>query len=187
MFIHENGKKYARVTDILRPFADFSHIDPAVLENKARIGTNAHEAIEDDIAGDFPVPGSCAFGYFKSYLEWKKHLRPHFVQSEKRYFDDARMITGQIDALVILNPKDIIPTLIDFKTSSVESKDTWPMQAHLYAYLLKSNNIEVQPRFLFVKLDKYGSIPKVFPYQWNENTHSRCMGAIDSFWSNETK
>lgn len=48
------GKKYARVSDILSPLKDFSQIDPDVLDKKIKLGTSVHDAIADDIAGDFP-------------------------------------------------------------------------------------------------------------------------------------
>lgn len=186
MILH-NGKQYARVSEILRPFNNFGHIDQEVLENKARIGVSAHEAICHDISEEFPCPSKPALGYFNSYLEWKKHLNPIFLKSEERFFDDEMMISGQIDALIKFSPKDTVPTLVDFKTSVQESKIVWPMQAHLYAYLLHKNNIPIQPRFLFVKLNKYGDLAEGFSYLFDPNIHARCMNAIEDFWENITK
>lgn len=186
MIVHE-GKNYARVSDILRPFNNFGHIDPSVLENKARIGTSAHQAIADDIAGEFPCPDKDSMGYFKSYEMWRDKVHPTFLQSEKRYFDGYRMITGQIDALITFSEINFFPVLVDFKTSSVESKEVWPMQAHLYALLLATNQIQVSPKYLFIKLDKHGSLPAVYEYSWDRNIHAKCMDAIDSFWQNNTK
>lgn len=183
--IEFNGKKYARVTEILSPYADFSHIKPEVLANKCRIGTEVHSCIEDDIKGDFPCPSPDCAGYFESFCKWRDHLKPEFIASEQRYFCDKRMITGQIDCLVKFEGDKLnLPVLVDFKTSAQESKETWPMQAHMYNYLLASNGIVVGPGYLFIKLDKNGAMPTVFRYMWNSNSHNKCMLAIDIFWQN---
>jgi hypothetical protein len=182
VMIEHNGKLFARVTDILRPFNDFSKIDQKVLENKARIGTSVHEAIAHDIDGTFPCPDSDALGYFESYIKWKAALTPTFSISERRFFCKEKMITGQIDCLINISASIKLPQLVDFKTSAQESKVVWPMQAHLYHYLLSVNGMLAHPKFLFVKLDKHGNLPEVFEYTWSQNTHAKCMNAIDDFW-----
>lgn len=185
--ITHNGKQYARVSDVIRPFSNYSHIDPFVLANKARIGTSTHEAIEDDIKGRFPCPDKDAMGYFNSYLAWKDHMDPMFFRSEERYFDDDLMVTGQIDAVVSFGTSNQPPTLIDFKTSVQEIKEVWPMQAHLYAHLIKKNGYEINPNMLFIKLHPNGAMPQVYIYQWNANIYAKCMNAVADFWSNNTK
>lgn len=181
--IERNGKKYARVSDILRPFSNFGHIDPFVLANKARIGTDTHQAIEDDIKGNFPCPPTDAMGYFNSYLAWRTHMEPVFIKSEERYFDDEKMITGQVDAVATFGKSDKLPLLIDFKTSVTESKEVWPMQAHLYSFLLGKNGIKVAPQMLFIKLHPNGVMPTVYLYRWDSNIYAKCAKAVDDFWS----
>ena len=44
---------YTRVSEILGKRSDFSMIDPQVLANKCRIGTNVHERINLEIQGIF--------------------------------------------------------------------------------------------------------------------------------------
>lgn len=184
--LEHNGKKYARVSEVISPFADFSKIDPIILANKCTIGTTVHQAIADDIDGEFPCPGNFGAGYFESYIKWKKSINPIFIHSEKRYFCDEKMITGQIDCVVCM-PGTPLPVLIDFKTSVNESPETWPMQAHLYHYLLRKSGIEVGSTFLFLKLDKKGNAPRVFSYQWSQNIYNKCMKAIDEFWNTDKK
>lgn len=183
VMIEHNGKMYARVSDILRPFTDFSNIDPKVLANKARIGTSCHQAIADDIEGEFPSPDADAVGYFESFLKWKEAVSFQCCASEMRYFDDEKMITGQIDAIGQLGYGT--PYLIDFKTSAQESPITWPMQAHLYYYLIQKCRIlqgDVAKKFLFIKLNKHGELPQVFEYKYSQNLSAKCMQAIDSYW-----
>ena len=185
--IEMNGKKYARVTEILKPFADFSHIDPLVLDNKARIGTQVHQAISCELKGDFPWVNNDSIGYFESYLKWRTRIQPEFIVSEGRYFDDKKMITGQIDALVQFAENPNVPILVDFKTSAQESKETWPMQAHLYAYLLEVIGIKSSSTYHFVKLSKNGALPHIFEYKFDRNIHNKCMKAIDDFWEKQIK
>ena len=184
MYEHE-GKQYARVTDILKPFTDFSHIDPEVLVNKARIGTNVHQAIADDIAGDMPCLAKDEMGYFTSYLRWKEEVSHKVTQTERRYYDEKNMVTGQIDALMDFGYVSGLPTLVDFKTSAIESKIAWPMQAHLYVDLLAQNGQLAHPMSLFIKLEKTGAMPRVYSYLWNVNTHLKCMDAIKAFWESQ--
>lgn len=182
--IEHNGKKYARVTDILRPFTDFGHINPEVLANKARIGTQVHGYISEDIEDEFPAPSPECMGYYQSFAEWKHKLKPSFAKSESRYFCHDKMFTGQIDALIKF-PGEQTFTLVDFKTSVQESPIVWPMQAHMYHYLLQKNQIDVSSRFLFIKLDKHGDLPKVFEYRFDPNVRAKCMNAVEEFWKTE--
>lgn len=185
--IEYKGKMYARVSNILNRFSDFSHIPPEVLQRKQDIGTSVHKAIEDDINGEFPCPVHGGRGYYHSYEAWKKQMNPKIVRSEERFYCNEKMITGQIDALIHYPGNYQIPMMVDFKTSAQESKETWPMQAHLYAYLLAVNGILVHPKYLFMKLDKNGELPQVFEYLWSQNTHAKCMNAVDDFWKKEAE
>ena len=184
--IEHNGKMYARVSDIIRPFSDFSHISPVVLANKARIGTAVHQVIADDIQGEIPVVDDETRGYFQSYCRWRDEICPTFLYCEKRYFCDKWTITGQIDALVSMTGEPC-PLLVDFKTSVTESPITWPMQAHLYLHILLSNGIVPGLRFLFIKLDKNGALPTVFSYNFEQRIHKMCEQAVKSFWENDKK
>ncbi len=180
--IEHNGKMYARVSDIIKPFVDFSGIDEGVLNRKAELGTRVHEAIQQEIAGEMESLPQSETGYLESWKRWCAVLDPQFVQSEKRYFDDQRMITGCIDALARF-PSEEKLVLVDWKTSANESPVTWPMQAHLYFYLACGEHA-LQKRFLFVKLDRNSNLPQVFHYKYDQNIMARCMGAIDNFWAN---
>ena len=190
--IEHNGKMYARVSDILKPFTGYDNWSEEMLakrDKKAILGTGVHKAISDDIEGHFPIPPNGGNGYYKSFCKWREQIKPIFIQNEKRYFCDKLMITGQIDSLIglshnTINPNTIqlLPILIDYKTSVAENKVTCPMQAHLYNYLLAENGIIVSPRYLFLKLDRNGNDPQLFEYRWNANTNAKCLNAVDKFW-----
>lgn len=93
------------------------------------------------------------------------------------------MISGQIDALAMLGWIKDTPVLVDFKCTATADKEVWPMQAHLYGHLLAKNGVNVQPRYLFVKLDKMGAFPMVYAYPFDANIYARCLGEIRNFWS----
>ena len=185
--LQRDGKQYARVTEVLTHLQDFSNICQDVLERKKNIGTSVHKAIKDDIDGEIPFIDEGTASYYKSYCEWKEIMTPKIVQSEERYFCDIKKITGQIDALITFKHGSEVPILIDFKTSAQQNAKIWPLQAHLYRYLLTQNGIETQDRFLFIKLDKTGKMPTTFEYLFSEKTLSYCLNLIDLFWTNKLK
>ena len=172
LHLHE-GKSYVRVSTLLQKFSDFSQIDPAVLERKQNIGTEIHQAIHEFVKGEFAYMSPSAVGYFRSFKRWFSSLKPEFIISEERYFDDDRMITGQIDG-VIRFPHEKQGVLIDFKTSAQENSASWMRQAHLYAHLMHRNGIYINDTYLFIKLDKSGEMPKVFRYKHDQFVMHEC-------------
>ena len=180
--IDHKGKLYARVSDIIKPFVNFGRVSEEVLERTAARGSRVHQAIHDEVEGNFPILVGYEKGYLQSFQKWRETLQPEFVESEVRYYCDHKMITGCIDALVKLHGEDKA-ILVDYKTSAQESPITWPMQAHLYYYLITSSGKEIAPRFLFLKLDRFAGLPKVFQYDLDKNIMAKCMEAIDAFWN----
>lgn len=178
-----DGKKYVRASEILAPLLDFRAIPKDVLEKKALIGTLVHNFISEEINGNFPVlvASGKEVGYIKSFHAWKETAGVEFAASEVRYCCDKRRLTGCIDALVKLEGKKEA-VLVDFKTSAQESPITWPMQAHLYYYLLTQSRVKVQKRFLFVKLHRYGKMPTVFQYEFDAKLLKRCLELVDEYW-----
>lgn len=180
-----NGKVYARVSDIIKPFVDFGGIDEEVLNRKAVIGTRVHKAIDEEIRGDLPILTGKEIGYFQSFNKWRHAVNVKFLETEKRYYCDTKRITGCVDCLVEFQGENVA-VLVDFKTSAQESPVTWPMQAHLYYYLATASGKKLAPRFLFIKLDRFGDLPKVFQYKFDNNLMNRCLQAIDSYWEKQS-
>ena len=183
MFTH-NGKVYARVSDVLKPFVDFQGISEEVLNRKAALGTRIHDAIHQEIKGELPVVRVEEQGYIHSFYKWRAALEPTFIESEVRYYCDTKMITGCIDALIKLKGEEKA-ILIDFKTSVQESPVVWPLQGHFYHYLVSKNLHQLSPRILFIKLDRWGALPKVFSYTFDTNLMNRCFQAVDEFWQKQ--
>lgn len=188
--------QYLRVSEILSRLQDFSTIDPAILDNKKKIGTNVHKAILDDSEGSFPLLESeREAAYFGSYMMWKKKEHPKFKIQVPRLYCHELMITGEIDGLIEGQNK---PILVDWKCSANAHEEIWSMQAHFYWYLLQVNGIEVADRMLWINLrqrkwrdedgsgqvvDRYAHLaPKVCEFQFNENVLSRCIEEANKAW-----
>ncbi len=181
--IEHNGRMYARVSSVIKPYSDYDFDSCPFSKRKAIIGTDVHQAISDDIMEDFPSPSVEGLPYFESYEAWKEVLNPIFINSEERYFDDTLRITGQVDCIIRIGSEIL---LVDFKTSTSESP-TWEMQAHLYHYLITASGKPISDRMLFVKLSPYGKIPQVFCYQFSSNILAKCKTAVEEFWKNVQK
>ena len=182
-FIFYEGKIYARVSAVTSKKGQFSHIPKHIVDNKCRIGSEVHEAIEADIEDSLPILSQDCMGYYKSYLAWKEEVQPHFIISEERFFCDKFMLTGKIDVIAKIGSENIV---IDFKTSAKESS-SWVLQGHLYHYLLTEAQYNISQRMMFVKLEKTGKKASIFEYFYDKNTFNTCVNLIKEFWSKEDK
>lgn len=175
-------KEYVRVSDILAQFNDFSKISPLVLEAKAKLGTNVHEAIGEFVQGDFPMLESeKAVGYFRSYEKWHAENKPKYERMEERLFCDKLMITGQMDAVVTIG--DSPHHLIDFKCSYKPNPEVWILQAHYYWYLCEQNGVPVNVKdMMWINLQKDGRAPKVIKFDMSGAVLARCIDLANKFW-----
>ena len=154
-------RKHVRVSEILSRLQDFTSIDAAVLEAKAEIGTNVHNAIVQDATGQFPELNSDReAAYFESYRIWKEKHKPCYSMMESRFNCDNLMITGQIDALLKPESDTELPILIDYKTSAIPNVKIWTMQAHFYWYLLSENSIPAADIMFWINL-RHKKIPLI--------------------------
>jgi hypothetical protein len=176
-----NRSQYVRVSEVLSCLQNFSHIPEKILHAKQLLGSNVHAAINDSILGEFPIVDIRELGYFQSFEKWRDIANPVFVASEERYYDDLKMLTGQIDALIKFHQEEEC-ILIDFKTS-VQESPIWRLQGHLYYHLLCQNfSCRISKRILFVKLDRHGDIPKIHEYKIDSTTLKYCLSLVDSYW-----
>lgn len=192
--------EYVRISEILSRLQDFRHIDPEVLQNKCNIGTDVHSAIEAHANFDFAAGKDLEcrrLAYFDSYHLWYQKVKPVYKITERRFYDNELMITGQLDAVAVIDNQ---LCLIDFKTGANESMtrdgtSAWRLQAHFYRHLLFNNGIMVGPEMRWVQLrtkrikDPYfgsdmviGAIPKVFTYQFDPEVMSRCYDEVHKYW-----
>lgn len=178
-FVHQ-GSEYVRVSTVLSHLSDYAGIDPDVLARKSQIGTDVHKSIDAFLVGEVEPCQPEGQGYFSSFIAWHRAIKPEVRQTETRYFNDAYRLTGCLDALLDIGPDQSV--LVDWKTSAQENAAVWPMQAHLYYYLAREAGQFVADRFLFVKLDKYGGLPKVFEYPFSQRILDNALDLVNEYW-----
>lgn len=167
---------YLRVTEVLSPFSGLDQIDPIVLENAARRGTNVHLALDAFIEGlPMKIEDPSYGGYLHSALGFL--LKKNFVTKPKRFFDDDLMITGECDA-IYKDESGLV--LVDFKTSSKESK-TWMLQGSAYAHLARKAGYDIK-RIEFVHLLKDGKPCKIYEYEEDFELYLKCLDVYRYFF-----
>ena len=151
---------YPRVTEILRYFTGYEHVPADVLERAAARGTTVH-AICAGIAKGAWIPDGMIdpslLGYVNSFRDWENEWVQKFSIVEKRFFDDEKKYSGQID--MVIEDKQGSVWLADLKTSRLPHK-THPVQMAAYQSLLSKHSTEVVGALL-IYLDRDGQPPKV--------------------------
>lgn len=147
---------YTRVSDVLSPFTDFSHIDKNVLLNAANRGTRVHKYIELHLHNLFvaDIDEDCQ-PYFESFLQWQADILDKVYCLEDRYYCDDYKITGQVDMIGTFKGSDE-QIIIDIKTPQSQSK-TWRLQTAAYLYLARKNVDPSIKRRGCLMLDKLGA------------------------------
>jgi hypothetical protein len=170
-------ENYLRVTNILSPFSGLHKINPDVLANAGRRGTNVHRICEGIISGlgELGVDEE-TWGYVESFKKWWSQ-DIDILSLEERFWDDDLMITGQVD-LIINTPEGA--AIVDFKTSSVPSK-TWPAQGSAYALLAKKAGHNIT-RIFFLHLNKHGKPPKIYEYPVDDSFFLSILRTFKHFY-----
>jgi len=175
---------YTRVTEILKPWSDFSKIMEKVLENKRQIGCRLHNAIHMyNECLPMDIDDSIR-GYFESFLRWMKQTQATIMFSEKRFYDNDWMITGCIDSVVRF-PNEREAVSVDWKTVASltkEGKISWGYQGAFYHYLMEKNGVpELGDRYLFLQLDKNGGLPLVREYEYSNKIMGECETLLKAY------
>lgn len=170
--------EFPRVTEVLRPFTNFTGVSQVVLDRAAARGTTVH-ALCAGIAKDVWVPDSMIqeelVGYVNSFRQWVAAQVEKFIVIEKRYIDENFGYTGQLDFVVLGKDKKIY--LVDIKTSARPQK-TYPVQMAAYKQLLAKHNVPIEGVML-VYLDKDGDFPNISTYDNLEEEWAVFRGALD--------
>src|SRR5271157_1296805 len=91
---------FTRVSEVLSQWDKLSLINPDVLERKAQLGTNVHNAIANYYNGVPSVLTDEEGGkYYASFLLWNAERKASPIHIEKRLYDEETMLTGCIDAV----------------------------------------------------------------------------------------
>ena len=169
-------EKYIRVSSILGIFQAYSYVEPAKLKKAIEIGTGIHEAIESYFKQEFQPLVKKQEPYFQSFLQWVDAFHPKPIVCEERFWDDSLMITGKIDLLATIDEE---PYLIDFKTGSWAHLEAWELQLTFYRFLIQSHGtFHVPNKFMIVHLQKSGEAPKIYTFDFKEETLQCCFSAL---------
>ena len=178
MTIKEN---YIRVTELLRPWQNFGNIPQSILDAKAEIGTNVHEAISCHSIGlPIPILTDREQKYFESYLKWEELNEPTFLCTEQRYYLDDLMLTGQIDAIVSFPGREE-GRIIDFKCSANASEMHWQIQLGWYYILATKSGIGVNRNTFVIQLKDTGAPAKSYPFEITNEVIRICHAVYSSY------
>ena len=172
---------YIRVTELLKPWQNWGTIPEEVLQAKAEIGTNVHEAIAMESMG-LPIPNLTEREqrYFQSYLKWAENETPEYLNTEQRYYDEKLKVTGQVDAIIAL-PGRSQGRILDFKTSASAAPLHWHIQLGWYYLLCKANNINVSDTAMVLQLKDNGAPAKSYTYHITNGIIGVCKSIYESY------
>ena len=127
------GKQLPNVSAILRPIADFSRVDPAVLAQAAERGTRVHEACLDwDFDHNTEVDPDIE-GYVRAYASFIRDYRvKDWLFYEKPVTDG--FIAGTLDRFGVIGGWT---TMLDIKSGQFHSMQHYA-QVNAYTKLLRS-------------------------------------------------
>lgn len=180
-------KDYIRVSQLIEPWRDYEmkkkgvKIDPAVLDNKAVIGTNVHEAIQMHSLG-LPIPelNEREKKYFESYLKWEEKNEPTYHSQEIRLYDDYKGLTGQLDG-IFSTPGIEDRHIIDFKTTSLATPRNWSIQLGWYYLLAKENKMETSTKAFILQLKDTGSPAKLHEFEITPDLIQFCHSIYQAY------
>jgi hypothetical protein len=173
---------YTRVSEILQQWDRFKGINRDIIDRKAKIGTNVHNAIKAylELVPMFELNEEES-QYFQSFLLWHDTVMPKTSLVEKRFYEDNLKITGCVDAVMLL-PGDEGNVIIDWKCSAQASPAMWKLQSSFYMLLAMENDVpNLSSRSLFVQLDKEGRRPKIHEFHYDKNMLDTCVSAVNTY------
>jgi len=153
---------YARVTEILNPYTDFSMIPEYILSHATERGRKVH-AICAGILQDLWIPTidpDCA-GYIASFQIWKDQFVEEVIFVEHEFIDSTYGFIGHIDFYGKL--KKLGYALLDWKTPIALYK-AWRLQMAGYERLLQVAKKKMDV-VASLQLQQDGGIPKMTRYE----------------------
>ncbi len=169
---------FTRVSEILAQWDRFGHIDPFVLENKQRIGTNVHAMISSKKEGFWFELEEDEQGYYESWQKWVDKIKPTILEAEKRYHNEAFQLTGAVDAIIKVEEKEII---VDYKTSASPAKKSWALQGGFYHFLAVQERLTLSDEYWFVRLKKDGSCAITTKFTITSDVLEVCFAALRTY------
>lgn len=172
---------YVRVTSVLNPFSNFSHIPSTTLVAAADRGTRVHAYCESHALNLFvtDVDDDCK-NYFEAFQHWFDDMVEEVLHVEiPLSSEEYRFCTHGVDLIARLKG-DKGASVIDLKTPETPSL-TWDLQTAAYDILIEEKlKIKVERR-LCLKLPKYDKMVKVIEYENHEKSRGLFLKALELY------
>lgn len=175
----EIPKDFARVTEVLECYSDFSAICPKVLANAADRGQRVHNYCEMiNLSLFLPEIDADCVPFVECYQKWHNEHVDEVISAEIRLNCPRHMISGQIDIICRLKGSSEI-YIIDIKTP-VACKKAWHLQTAAYKLLAREQlNISGASRSCLM-LSRTGGKAKLKPFS-NPLDETRFLHALDLY------
>jgi hypothetical protein len=164
------------VTTVLKPWVDFSMIDPDVLNHAAARGTAVHKACTAYAIGYYVPPLSAEIqGYYDSFREWfiKYVGRVYFVETE--FINEQLRVVGHPDmGCKLMDGRDMV---VDLKTPATTSK-TWAPQLAAYLKLAKGYAWDGA---MVLQLKANGRAARGIVYQYTDEDYAAFISALNCY------
>lgn len=172
-FFEHNGNHYLRVSAIIAALKGPMNINKAILEAKAKIGTEVHDLCQRHLYGEEGLTPTTqrAANYFECFKKFNKNkILGYPLLCEYRMFDDELGITGQLDLICPVQGTDEY-ILVDLKTTAAVDKLPWGFQGVLYCKMLMQcrPDIKLADTFSFIQLKEKGNAKVVKFPNWKKN------------------
>ena len=142
-----NGSEIPSVTTLMRPLSDanYSGIDPAVLDMAAKRGTIVHNAIENYVQFGIEDVDAKYAGYFEGFKEWWNLVKPEPLKTEQKLYHKILRYAGKADLICLIDGR---LTLVDYKTSAQVNRKLCAVQLEGYDRGLESHGIKIDDRLI---------------------------------------
>lgn len=172
---------FLRVTEVLQPFANFTHIDPLTLANAADRGERVHAYCEAYSLGLFlnDIDDDCK-NYVEVFKRWFDETVEEVIATEKRLNSPFYRISGKFDMVAKLKgaPNELV--LIDIKTPATPSC-SWTLQTAAYRILLREQmNLDISRRICLL-LPKVGDSVKIAEYTDHERDERLYLACLELY------
>lgn len=169
-----------RVTGILQPFADFSMVQPDVLQAAAERGTTVHEACAAYALGLYYPVSPDIVGFFDSFKSWFNNYVVEVLAVEEEVIHPAWGYVGHVDLIAKvagIRPKQTV-AVIDYK-SPVTASRAWNCQ--IAAYLEASKEQYGTEAAGALMLRKDGSLPRMVWIDDHNQAFAAFCGALSAY------
>lgn len=165
------------VTRILAPYADFSRVPPAILEQAAMRGTRVHAACAAHALGVFvAAQGPDAQPYFDSFCQWFDQAVEEVIAVEQRLVHPLGFC-GHPDLIVRIQGDDCL-SVVDNKTPRAAGK-TWAAQLAAYLKMAQEAGHNAK-RAMSLRLKSDGTYPVLDEYTLTE---ADWAGFLNAFYA----